>query len=579
MRNVCFKKSRFIALFCAAAMLLGSMFVQNATRVSADDLTTFEIVGASVRISADGESDGLRFETQISKVEYDGLADVISTGTLVIPKRILGGGVLDLANGDALNIDTTDLYEEKGEVYEFKASLIGIPEKNYLSGIVGRSYIQTSSGVYYTDAVERSVSYVANAAMNDAGSYTQSQIESIRKLQKVTADTELQLNFASAKPIANAVPVAMEEGDVLSMEFFLLESADMVDITKYNQGNLDVIFGVAGAPDDYLGGTNGSNIAWAKSGVSYTGSIAPVYEDGYDGTGYNFATVFRVGNRIKAEYTYSASGSSLSVYLKRPADADYVKMINRTNVANVSNAVLGMWGTGYVALQIKDLAFKYNGTPISAVSLDNSLNTEKIFADSEKGVSTAISFTGAGNYTYGSKNNQVYPFSLGYNQTLVWTFDITAAEMNARIGFYATDGDPTAHPYSGIRSSGAVMIEYQTPGFDWWGGTAHDTGSRTYQNVFRAGWSYKLEYKTESYEGAADGSLILYELDDGVYYQRGRVTGLNVVSGHCPMDNVKLSIAVISGTASFTMRNQMVYVVETGARCKTATNYGSVTVS
>ena len=128
----------------AAGLLAGIADVKTvAPFVSADTaLTSFDMLGASVRPDlpqTEKDDSGIRFASRIDKTEYDALTNVTETGTLMIPRKLLGENELVRGNANAIELSTYNNYLVGDTYYEFRTALYGIPENSYLSGIVARS--------------------------------------------------------------------------------------------------------------------------------------------------------------------------------------------------------------------------------------------------------------------------------------------------------------------------------------------------------------------------------------------------------------------------------------------------------
>lgn len=129
----------------------------------------FETLGAQMRIN---EPQGLRFITQINKGSIPADAVNVSYGTLVTLRRNLDALSLkneDLVLGAAgfkyLNIPAERILVDDEEYQWFTAVIINIPENEYDSVFVARSYVRYTdkenvTHVVYDSAVERSVNIV-----------------------------------------------------------------------------------------------------------------------------------------------------------------------------------------------------------------------------------------------------------------------------------------------------------------------------------------------------------------------------------------------------------------------------------
>lgn len=152
----------------------------NATKISNLELSYtvpyaygFEMatVGASIRIS---NPTGIRFLSQFTTEEYNALiarygVENVELGTLTAKTAELNGADLTLENGFAIKCET--YFGVNGEYTQFTGVLAEIPETDYATDITARAYLKITSGetvyVIYSDAIVRSVSYVANLAYNN----------------------------------------------------------------------------------------------------------------------------------------------------------------------------------------------------------------------------------------------------------------------------------------------------------------------------------------------------------------------------------------------------------------------------
>lgn len=158
----------------AAVCAISGVFAINANTVSANT-GEFHELGASIRVA---EDKGIRFAFGLSeKMTGEGY----EIGTLVIPKSVLGSNELN-HNSDTI-ADTVEvdyqaipctknwvphhLIKGAKEGYNYySAVLTNIPNIEYNTVLVARSYY-VKDGVYtYSAPVERSIGYVASAALN-----------------------------------------------------------------------------------------------------------------------------------------------------------------------------------------------------------------------------------------------------------------------------------------------------------------------------------------------------------------------------------------------------------------------------
>ena len=173
MRN---KKTKILSLMVATtACLAAAALTFDAKVADAASEATFHELGASVRMSQDK---GIRFAFGLPE---DKTGDGYEIGTLIVPKEVLGESELnhnsdtaDSEEVDYVNIPCTkkwvsheDLDNAKDGYNYYNAALTEIPSVNYDTVLVARSYY-VKDGVYtYSDPVERSIGYVASAALNN----------------------------------------------------------------------------------------------------------------------------------------------------------------------------------------------------------------------------------------------------------------------------------------------------------------------------------------------------------------------------------------------------------------------------
>ena len=155
--KIIIKLQKILLVVC---LLASALMAVGFTVTSAKAESTYQIIGASVRLSAPS---GIRFETHLTSLE-----DVSYCGTLVIPSS-------HLEENEELTLETKTVktvqdilcvpFSDNG-IYKYRAVLYGIPATDYETSITARSYIcDTNGNVVYTDAIERSISYVATQAL------------------------------------------------------------------------------------------------------------------------------------------------------------------------------------------------------------------------------------------------------------------------------------------------------------------------------------------------------------------------------------------------------------------------------
>ena len=151
------------------------------------------VLGASVRLL---EPSGLRFQSKVAKELVD---SGVTLGTLIIPKEVLGDNTLTVDTPTVNNVlqtkwATEQVKEQNPDGYEenyeyFNAVLTNIPETHYGTVIVARSYVYANGQYYYSDTIERSIAYVAAAALKNG----ESDEALYHYVDKALADCELIL--------------------------------------------------------------------------------------------------------------------------------------------------------------------------------------------------------------------------------------------------------------------------------------------------------------------------------------------------------------------------------------------------
>ena len=159
----------------ATTCIVSGAFAFNTKVSDAETEDVFHELGASVRISTDK---GMRFAFGLPENKT---GDGYEIGTLMIPKEMLGGEVLNHNEDESDEVDVdyqevccsktwvpNDTLEGAKDGYKYyNAVLTEIPNWHYNTVVVARSYYK-KDGVYtYSEPVERCIGYVASAALND----------------------------------------------------------------------------------------------------------------------------------------------------------------------------------------------------------------------------------------------------------------------------------------------------------------------------------------------------------------------------------------------------------------------------
>lgn len=176
-----------LSAMASAFALCGGMALNTTASAETPTSGTFKMDGASVRYA---EYTGIRFETLISKAEYDAVtkdATTVTNGTWIIPASVLGENELNETTAvtyQANNVILDELmptdsegdctYVADGDYLSFLAYLDGFDTTDsakelarYKAGIVARSYICVDGTYHYSDTITRSIGYVAQRAYHD----------------------------------------------------------------------------------------------------------------------------------------------------------------------------------------------------------------------------------------------------------------------------------------------------------------------------------------------------------------------------------------------------------------------------
>ncbi len=182
------KNSRKISLAILAltAVSLGAVATGNLSlRTAAEGintLDTFRLENVSVRLKLpDEQSDngGFRFESLISQDTYDGLTNVTEVGTLFTITDMSEDALVMGANNVAKIVlegtvgeenrrggeKTTD--DEGVAVISYRAFINDIPDTDFDTDVMARSYVIANGDTYYTNVVTQSVGDVARTAYYD----------------------------------------------------------------------------------------------------------------------------------------------------------------------------------------------------------------------------------------------------------------------------------------------------------------------------------------------------------------------------------------------------------------------------
>ena len=164
----------------AEGFVIPEMVTGTATEAVVGEVSipSFQIKNsASIRVKA---PNGIRFETSISSTDLAKLPANATFGTLIIPTAVLDGATLDLAAVNTLaaaNVEATVWRSTSTEsALTYSGVLVGtsamdFPEEFYGEEITARGYVSYTDSnnetqvIYTTDTAERSLAYVAGAAL------------------------------------------------------------------------------------------------------------------------------------------------------------------------------------------------------------------------------------------------------------------------------------------------------------------------------------------------------------------------------------------------------------------------------
>ncbi len=171
-----------MAFLLALVMCIATFAAMRGNTVQAEAATTedLKVTGASVRF-VDGTVDGIRFAVSVKQTVFDALTDAQKEQyhLLVMPSKLVTGdlekgetysytvdGVSKTAQAADVVVDWKDKQSE-GEYYVARVYLNAIDQNYYTTDVTARAYYQDTNGETYSNALERSYEYVADAALND----------------------------------------------------------------------------------------------------------------------------------------------------------------------------------------------------------------------------------------------------------------------------------------------------------------------------------------------------------------------------------------------------------------------------
>ena len=282
-----FKITSFMTIVAVCAV--SGVFAINTNTASAAT-EDFHELGASIRVA---EDKGIRFAFGLPEnVTGEGY----EIGTLVVPKALLGSAELnhnsDTADTVAVDYQAIpctknwvphDLIEDAKEGYNYyNAALTSIPNIEYNTVLVARSYY-VKDGVYtYSAPVERSIGYVASAALNDGFEDTKGILNDIvttgfggtaltaeAKVEVVSKGQELAL---TAKNELNYLPVWTTSDETIAT----VDKAGNVTGLKSGEVTVTATIGETTAEKKLYvaGGLESAQIAGLINGYNFTDNTA-----------------------------------------------------------------------------------------------------------------------------------------------------------------------------------------------------------------------------------------------------------------------------------------------------------------
>lgn len=212
------KLVRRVLIGCFGTMMLGalSLGLNGLNEVEAvADTENYFVQGASVRIADDGDN-GIRFA-----VCYDGSVENLEeSGTLVIPKDVLGEKTLNVDNTDARKIDTTEVWTEYVDentqtTYQRSiAYLYGIPAASYSRTLSVCGYLKFDDKYTYTEVREYSFYDTAASALAANDYKTESQKKLLEAYNSKAPDgtfVDFSTEEAAAVATAQGAPTSYVE--------------------------------------------------------------------------------------------------------------------------------------------------------------------------------------------------------------------------------------------------------------------------------------------------------------------------------------------------------------------------------
>lgn len=177
MKNIYIKRWKTI-VFMTVLLIFGVIgWSLQTVKAESTEVETFEMVGASVRFSEQGESEedstkGLRFIMRISEEEQSALGSSIRVKFRAARSEFYTGELTaETVDEKIKDIDVTNCYftvNDGGTTYcEYRMYFYNIPQENFYSGVRVIGVITDEENTYVTQEIERSIGYVATRALLD----------------------------------------------------------------------------------------------------------------------------------------------------------------------------------------------------------------------------------------------------------------------------------------------------------------------------------------------------------------------------------------------------------------------------
>ena len=209
------KKSKIIvlsAICCGVSLIAGIATQRNVVDAESAENKAIEnyfVAGGSVRVVDDEHGTGIRFHVMMSENDYaENVKGGVITGTLILPKSLLANGELTLNNANALNIETTNVWEKttyNDTAYmQSIAYVYNIPAENYGSDLYARGYVKSGNKITYTElSAPMSMSWVAKDEYNDTNSLLTA--EQKKTLKETYIDFSVSYYVDGEEPVKDVI--------------------------------------------------------------------------------------------------------------------------------------------------------------------------------------------------------------------------------------------------------------------------------------------------------------------------------------------------------------------------------------